>query len=409
MAGGEREGRGQAGTAAAVYLHVPFCLSRCTYCAFVTAEGREAALPEYIEALAAEAGSLAASLGRPVPARTLYLGGGTPSRLPGASLRRLACRLSDALDLTPGAEITAEANPGDVTDGWLADARAAGVSRLSLGMQAAEDGALRLLGRRHRHDDTIRAVRTARRHGFGSVSLDLIFGLPGQERAAWERTLDAALALEPEHLSAYALSLEPGTPLAEWVLRGLLPAPDEDRAAEMYERTAWRLRQAGYEHYEISNWARGPVSPDGCPEHACRHNLAYWLNQPYLGLGLAAHGCHAGMRTRNTASLQGYLQRLLGGRAGPEFPRTAATVWWRRLDPEEQAADTLLLGLRLVGRGVDGAAYRACHGETAWRRAEPALHRLQSEGLLEPVSGTQGVRLSARGQLLGNRVFAEFV
>lgn len=394
---------------AAVYVHVPFCLSRCAYCAFVTTEGREALLPGYLEGVADEASGLARALGGPVPARTVYLGGGTPSRVPGRLLKRLAGRLRSALDLPEGAEWTAEANPGDVTEAWLADARAAGVSRLSLGMQAADDRTLRLLGRRHRHRDTVRAVRAAQRQRVPSLSLDLIFGLPGQTAAGWRATVEAALALEPDHISVYALGLEAGTPLAGWVERGLVEAPDGDRAADMYEWAAGRLRTAGYGHYEISNWARGAPGPDGFPEHACRHNLAYWLQQPYIGLGAAAHGDHSGIRTRNTASLKGYLGRLRRGPTGVGFPRSPATVWWRRVDEDERAADTLLLGMRLVTRGVEAAAYRSRHGAAAWSRAEPAFERLMDQGLIEALPGGRGVRLSARGLLLGNRVFAEFI
>jgi len=265
-----------------LYVHIPFCELKCSYCDFNSYAGLEELMAPYVEALAVEARLWSRLLGRP-PVGTLFLGGGTPSLLPLPMLGRLLEALRDAFPFRPDCETTLEANPGTVDAEYLRGLVALGVDRLSLGVQSFHDDELRALDRLHSASEAEEAYRQARRAGFRSVNLDLIYGLPGQPLERWQATLERAIALGPDHLSLYALTVEEGTKLAHDVARGVAPAPDPDVQADMYEWSSERLAAAGYEHYEISNWAR--------PGHRCRHNLAYWQCRPYLGLGAGAHSC----------------------------------------------------------------------------------------------------------------------
>ncbi|MEW6568005.1 MAG: radical SAM family heme chaperone HemW [Chloroflexota bacterium] len=393
----------------AVYCHVPFCATRCVYCDFVTYTRLGHLRGLYLEALAREAEQVATAAGHLVRATSFYFGGGTPSLLPAKGLADLLVRLRQLISWDPAIEITVEVNPGDACGTWLEKARAAGVNRLSLGMQAADDTLLAFLGRRHRHADTRRAVLLARRAGFDNLSLDLMYGIPGQGIEAWRDTVERALELEPEHLSTYALSLEPGTPLAGWVRRGLVECPDDDLAADQFEWLAERVVQEGYVQYEISNWAKGSVAEDGHPRYACRHNLTYWENRPYLGLGAGAHGFANGMRYAVCQSVRDYIDRVTNRGSPTVFPLSPAVEWWEHVGAEEAANDSLLLGLRLTTLGVRASDYQARHGAHAWQSRAPTLNRLAADGLVEWVDGCQRVRLTARGRLMGNQVFREFV
>lgn len=398
-----------ADDAYAVYCHIPFCASRCSYCDFFTTSRLPHLRQPYVDSLVEEARQIVEVAGRPIVARSLYLGGGTPSVVPELALARLVTEIRRLFAWQGRAEVTVEANPGDVSEAWLKALREAGVNRLSLGMQAADGPTLALLGRHHSHDDTCRAVDRARRAGFEVVNVDLIYGIPGQTRGLWQQSVEAALSLRPEHLSAYCLTLERRTPMGEWVRQGLLETPDDDFAAEQYEWLQGRLAEAGYIQYEISNWALGPLDADGQPRFACRHNLTYWQNRPYLGLGAGAHGYAVGVRYSVRRSVAGYMEmvRMPGERRA--FPLSSAAVSWRRVRTDEAAADSLLLGLRLTASGVDVEAFRQRHGDRAWDRHRPTLERLAAEGLIEWADAGRRVRLADRGRLLGNRVFREFV
>lgn len=288
-----------------IYLHIPFCTHRCGYCDFNTYAGLESLMPAYTRALCAEielAGQAAGELppaGRSSPAHTIFFGGGTPSLLPSGQVERILDALERSFDLQPGCEISMEANPGTLSQEYLHDLRRIGVNRLSLGVQSAHPGELRLLERIHDYGDVTRSVSWARQAGFDNLNLDLIFGLPEQTLETWQRTLELALGLAPEHLSMYALTLEHGTPFGAWARRGLLSTPDPDLAADMYEWASDQLAQAGYQQYEISNWARCDSAGNLL---ACRHNLQYWRNLPYLGLGAGAHGYAAGVFSSRIAS-----------------------------------------------------------------------------------------------------------
>jgi oxygen-independent coproporphyrinogen III oxidase len=251
--------------------------------------------------------------------KTLFLGGGTPSLLPVDLLVQVYQVCSDSFLILPEAEITIEANPGTITQENLQALRHFGYNRISFGMQSAHPVDLVLLERIHDTVDVIHSVSWARKAGFKNISLDLIFGVPGQSFDRWKKTLDTALAMQPEHLSLYALIIEHGTPFLRWVQRGLVTTPDDDLAADMYEWACVRLDEAGYVHYEISNWALN--GSDG--DFSCQHNLQYWRNQPYFGFGAGAHGFINRVRTRNVRGVKTYIERISNNANAP-FPPGAA-------------------------------------------------------------------------------------
>lgn len=384
-----------------LYLHIPFCRHRCAYCDFNTYAGLEPLIPDYATALQREIRFLGEQADHPAVG-TVFLGGGTPSLLPLTALDGLFRALRASFTLGPEAEITLEANPGTVDLSYLRGLRALGVNRLSFGVQSANPGELRLLERIHDYPQAIQAVTWARQAGFDNLNLDLIFGLPYQRLEDWQRSLELALGLSPQHLALYALTLEHGTPMQHWVARGLLPAPDPDLAAEMYEWAAERLSQAGYVQYEISNWARGE-------SYACRHNLTYWRSAPYLGLGAGAHGYVPGLRTVAVRAPQAYIRRMEGSTGvSLAFPRTPATAEARPLTPQEEMGEYMMMGLRLTQEGVSADAFQQRFGvplETVY--GEQIAH-LRALGLLEWTSN-QALRLTPDAYLLGNQVFMAFV
>jgi oxygen-independent coproporphyrinogen-3 oxidase len=400
-----------------LYLHIPFCLRRCGYCDFFSTEGMRKWIPAYIRALTREVESAGRAGGNPAVG-SVFFGGGTPSLLDPRQVGVVLEGVRKSFRLDPQAEITLEANPGTVDRDRLKAFRGTGVNRLSLGVQSADDGELQLLGRIHTYTEAERTFRDARRAGFDNINLDFIFGLPGQSRAVWSKTLERALSLAPEHLSLYALTLERGTALARAVRRGGLPAPDEDAAADMYEAAEKMLAAAGYRHYEISNWARddGPVvdsglgdlRTQGLPSFACRHNLRYWLNQPYLGFGAGAHGCAAGKRYSNICSVKKYIERMRNGRAR-RFPLTPAVARSVARTREAELRETMWLGMRLTEAGVERASYQSRFGEDYYDRFRIEIDTSIAGGLLEWTSHGEALRLTPRGRLLGNRVFQLFV
>ncbi len=392
-----------------IYVHVPFCLKRCAYCDFNTYANALHLRPAYVAALKKEVRLRAERYGGP-HATTLYFGGGTPSLLPSPAIIGIVREIRHAFRIPEGAEVSLEANPGTLDEGTLKMLRVAGINRLSLGVQSAQDDLLALLGRVHDWQEAVAAVRAARRTGFTNVSLDLIFGLPTQTLAMWEETLERTLELAPEHLSVYGLSLEPGTPLAERVALGELPEPDPDLAAEMYEYASERLHRAGYWQYEISNWARGKqpapeiwaLPPNGRTEAIgptiCRHNLTYWRNRPWVGLGAGAYSWFHGRRWSNLPHPSGYIQSIWRGQLRGGDVET--------ISPEMERAETMMMGLRLA-EGVTGARFRKRFGLSLTECYGDRLAELSDLGLLS--WDGQRARLSAQGRLLGNRVFGAFL
>lgn len=392
-----------------IYIHIPFCRHRCGYCDFNTYAGLDNLIPAYSRALCQEIEYIGAAAGERLAVHTVFFGGGTPSLLPAEELENILAALQQVFALIPGAEISLEANPGTVSPAYLAEIRRLGINRLSLGVQSANLDELRLLERQHDFLDVIHAVRWARQAGFDNLSLDLIFGLPEQTLQSWQRTVELALGLRPEHLSLYALTLEHGTPLEHWAQRGLIPEPDADLGAEMYEWAAARLETAGYEQYEISNWARR----DGERLLTCRHNLQYWRGLPYIGLGAGAHGYIAGQRTGNVLGPAAYIQRLSGGDQkafSQKFPATPATQSLTRVDRQAEISEFMIMGLRLVQEGVAEAVFQERFGVSLGGLFGAQIQRLEKLGLLEWAGPSRGtLRLTQAGRLLGNQVFIEFI
>lgn len=332
---------------AGVYVHIPFCASRCSYCDFFSTLRLDEVGHDYVEALIAEARLRKAELnGKPV--KTLYMGGGTPSQLPLPLLARLIDGLKATLDLNAVEEFTLEANPDDVTPEWCAAVRALGVNRVSMGVQSFQDAVLRLVGRRHTARQAIDAVASLRHAGIDNISIDLIYGLPGQTLETWAESVRQAVDLRPQHISAYGLTYEPGTRLWQQRECGEVVEASEDQYLDMYRVLVGMLQMAGYEHYEISNFA--------LPGYRSRHNSSYWNETPYLGLGAAAHSYDGTMRRSNPADLFGYIRRITSGQPACQVEDLA---WWERYD------ERVMLGLRTAD-GVDAHRLRSDFGDKAW-------------------------------------------
>ncbi len=380
-----------------VYVHVPFCTVKCTYCDFNSYAGMEEAIPAWESALLTELrGWAAAVAGRPVP--TVFIGGGTPSLLDGASIGRILDAIRDGYALDDGAEITLEANPESVRPDRLAAYRAAGVNRLSMGVQSLDPGELAFLDRLHDAERARWAFETARAAGFDNINCDLIFGLPGQSPDAWRRSLEGVASWGPDHLSCYGLTVEEGTPLAQRVAEGRVTEADPDVVAAISEWTEERLSALGYRQYEISNWARAAGAGR---DRSCRHNLVYWRQGDYVGVGPGAHGFVDGVRYAVERSPMRYVAALAEGDADAR----AAVVSEETVDPATAAVDAAVLGLRL-NAGIDEPALRSRYGD-GWAVVEPGLRWGEQSGLLERSAGR--LRLTRRGRRLANEVFVRVV
>ncbi|MBQ4525822.1 MAG: radical SAM family heme chaperone HemW [Bacteroidaceae bacterium] len=288
-----------------IYIHIPFCQRRCAYCDFFssTDSGQQ---ETYVTALCRELEMRKSYIAAPSPVRTIYLGGGTPSQLTLPQLERLFLYIYKVYDIAPDAEVTLEANPDDLTEAYVSGLKAMlPVNRISMGVQTFDDQLLRLLGRRHTARQAIEAVSRCRTHGFHNLSIDLIYGLPGQELTAWEWELEQAVALRVPHLSAYHLTYEEGTPLWRMRQQGIVSEVDEEVSAAMYTLLVGKLTAAGYQHYEISNFC--------LPDMHSRHNSSYWQGIPYLGCGAAAHSYDGHSRQWNIASIPQYIQGISEG------------------------------------------------------------------------------------------------
>jgi oxygen-independent coproporphyrinogen-3 oxidase len=389
-----------------LYVHIPFCQAKCSYCDFNSYAGLESLMPSYVGALLSEM-ALWRDTMQGTNVATVFLGGGTPSLLPLAEVERITTALRRRFRLADDAELSFEANPGTVDRAYLQGLRSLGVNRLSLGIQSFHDGELATLGRIHTAAQAREAYDAARRAGFDNVNLDLIYGLPRQTVAAWQYSVREAIDLRPDHLSLYALTLEEGTPLADDVAGGRLPPPDTDLAADMYVWAEDALAAAGYRHYEISNWA--------LPDRHCRHNLACWLSEPYLGFGADAHSCFGGFRFANVKDPRRYIPLVEesakgGDRRAEDLPALLAGLCHvasaEQITTARAMAETLVLGLRLV-EGLPLAEFRRRFGQELMSVYGAQVQELEALGLLERADGC--LRLTAGGRLLGNEAFQRFL
>ena len=392
----------------ALYVHIPFCETKCPYCDFNTYAKIESLIPDYVPALRTEIELWAGLLGSPA-VRTVFFGGGTPSYLPTEDISALMATISESFPLEDGAEITLEANPGDFTPDKLSHFLESGINRLSIGVQSFDDGLLRLLGRRHSATDAVDAYCMAIDAGFDNVSIDLMYGLPQQTIDHWRETLARTADLHPPHVSLYALTLEGGTPMERSVAQGTLPTPDPDLAADMYALAEQDLDALGYRHYEISNWAA-----DG---KLGLHNIAYWRNEPYLGVGPGAHSSLANHRFSNLKPPREYIKRLQSHNPSPsalEGSREAISGTIQSvpvvdtiefIDRPLEMAETMMLGLRL-DTGVSVTEFEARFGASLMDVYREELDELLPTGLVETVDGS--IRLTDKGRFLSNEVFVRF-
>ena len=406
----------------ALYIHIPFCRTKCPYCDFNTYQGIESLTSSFLEALTSELRLWGRVLDHP-RVNTIFLGGGTPSYLPPGSIKRILEEAQSAFQVQVDAEVTAESNPDDLAPETCDSLLEEGVNRLSIGVQSLDNGLLTMLGRRHDAQQAIDAFVRAQRAGFSNINLDLMYGLPQQTLAHWEDTMAQLLSLNPAHISLYCLTLEEGTPLHQWVQQGKLPQPDIDLAADMYHYAEELLeepgvhppvdRQAGghhpgYHHYEISNWSRHGLS--------CRHNLAYWENQPYLGVGPGAHSCLSSHRFWDIDSPRLYISQVQEWDATEPRPiaildqqalgKISPVGGHEYIDPDLSAAETMFLGLRLLD-GMDLAQASLRAGTDLGQRYREEIDDLQELGLLE-WSGSM-LRLTKPTYLIANQVFIRFL
>jgi oxygen-independent coproporphyrinogen-3 oxidase len=414
-----------------LYVHIPFCQTRCAYCDFNTFANREDFMTRYVAALCSHLQRIASGQTPPDPAwasaaadlqptrpfvaadvagplrradlpHTVFLGGGTPTALPIALLEKVMQSVGALMPLDR-AEVTSEANPGTVLgDEYLRAMRGMGINRISMGVQSLDDPTLRVLGRIHTAAEARASYETARRVGFENINLDFIFGLPGQDVGQWEAALRELVAWEVDHLALYSLIVEPGTPLAAQVAAGRVVVPTDDAAADMYERAIDILGSAGYRQYEISNWAR-PGDPalnaaQTLPAYASRHNVAYWLNADYLGVGAGAHSHSRRLRWADERVLEQFARRVQSG----EAPIAETTP----LVQSDVEGETMMMGLRLS----TGVGYRHFEERCGRSLEEAFAAELTELVALELLERDQlGVRLTERGRMLGNTVFARFL
>lgn len=370
----------------AAYVHVPFCRHRCGYCNFTLIAGRDDLIDAYLTALEREL----SQLGEPQEVDTLFLGGGTPTHLSPMQLKRLLALVRHWFPPTPGYEFSVEANPADVTPERLAVLRDGGVTRLSLGAQSFDDAKLRLLERDHDAATIRRAAELARDAGL-QLSLDLIFGTPGETLESWQRDLDAALELASDHLSTYGLTIERGTTFWSRREHGLLQPADEERERELYLATIDRLTSAGFEHYEVSNFAR--------PGKRCRHNEVYWAGRGYFAAGPGAARYVDGRREMNHRSTTTWLARVREGVSPIAESET--------LSPPHRAREALVLGLRRLCDGVDRQAFAAEFGHDVDELGGAELRRLIATGMLDDRDGR--LRLTREGLLIADWIWGRLL
>jgi oxygen-independent coproporphyrinogen III oxidase len=375
-------------SAAGLYVHIPFCSSRCSYCDFATGLYQIELAERYVSALIQEISSTTYTGHR---VDTIYFGGGTPSLLSPAQLERILIALHDQFEIENNSEVTLEINPGSATIEKLREFRRLGINRASFGSQTFDDAELAKLGRSHTAADALRTFDDLRTCGFTNVSFDLIAGLPGQTLDRWQQNIEQALQLDPEHLSFYLLEVHSGTPLAEHIRRGIQPVPDDDLAGVMYEWMLERATKAGYQHYEISNLCRAGFQS--------RHNIKYWTAAPYYGFGCSAHSYDgSNRRWSNHRDVLKYVEILENG--------VSPVVDEQQLSITDVRAEALFLGMRLM-EGVDLRRYRETFGIDLRDEHREDLDRFREAGLVE-LEGDL-VRLTRTGALLSNEVFAAFV
>jgi len=372
---------------AGIYIHIPFCKTRCSYCDFATDIYETQIAARYVDAVVRE---ITSSRYQSEVVDTIYFGGGTPSMLSPGQIERILIAVKQCFKVTSNAEVTMEINPGSVSESKLIEFKSAGVNRASFGAQTFDDQELAKLGRSHSSAETLRTFESLRAARFDNISFDLIAGLPGQTMSGWQRNVERAFTLRPEHLSFYLLEVHSGTPLAQHIERGIQPRPDEDLAGEMYAWMLERACEAGYEHYEISNLCM--------PGFQSHHNTKYWTGENYYGFGCSAHSFDGKRRWSNERDVQRYVEAIESNES--------AVVESHELDETERRAEAVFLGMRLM-RGLDTHAYKDSFGVDLRDEHRDDFKRFHDAGLIE-FDGDL-IRLTRAGALMSNEVFAKFV
>lgn len=375
-----------------IYVHIPFCTHICPYCDFNTYSGQEALIPAYVDALVSEMEMSRERLEHRGAAPTLFIGGGTPSLLTPAQVGRIVDRSASLFDLDAQAEVSVEVNPERVDREYFVALRQVGVNRLSIGIQSQRRAGLQVLGRGHKSPEAIRAFEAARAAGFDNISLDFIFGWPGQTVDDWQADLDTIMAWNPEHVSLYSLIVEPSTPMAAAVQRGILTVIDDDTVADFYDMATERLGGAGWEHYEIANFAREP-------RYRSRHNQLYWQNGYYYGFGAGAHSHLDGLRGSNVRLPSAYIEAVNQRRRPLQMAET--------IDESTAMGESMMLGLRLLVDGVSADDFHARHGHEVQSIYGEQISRFLEIGMLQWHG--ERLRLTSRGMLLANDICAEFL
>ncbi len=382
-----------------LYLHIPFCRAICTYCAFNTYSGMENAIDAFVNALNEELLYIARQKPN-LAIKTVFFGGGTPSMLSVPQFELLFSTLNTHFNLLPNAEICIEANPNDITFSYLEGLKHVGINRLSLGMQSSDPKELAMYGRQHDNRMVEDAISNAIKVGINNISLDLIFGNPHQTLDNWGRTLYQAVSYQPKHISLYGLEVKGGTVLKKQIQAGLLPTPDDDLAADMYQLADEILTVDGFRQYELSNWS--------LPQHQAEHNLQYWRNLPYIGVGAGAHGYVDGYRTIVTRLPQRYITAMMHHEKSlREFPRTPATSKITPVNKESEMLETIMTGLRLTQEGLSIPMFEERFGVNLYELRRVEIDKLVQLNMIEATETS--LRLTKAGRFVSNRVISELV
>ncbi|OPZ91105.1 MAG: Oxygen-independent coproporphyrinogen-III oxidase 1 [Firmicutes bacterium ADurb.Bin419] len=379
----------EKGKSIGLYIHIPFCRSKCFYCDFNSFACRDELIPAYFNALQKEIGMYAKKLEN-YTIKTIFIGGGTPSAVDAQYLSEISELINKELNRDKASEISIETNPGTLTYEKLLTYRNMGVNRLSIGLQAWQDNILGKLGRIHTAKEFEENFQLARKAGFRNINVDLIFGIPGQSFGEWSETMKSVAGLEPEHMSCYSLKIEEGTVFGNKLEKGELVPIDDNIDREMYNFCKSHLKDKGYKHYEISNFAK--------PGYECRHNLVYWNEEEYVGIGAGAHSFFEGIRYNNFYDIEHYISRNFAG----EIPSENAEV----INIKERMAEFMILGLRLID-GIRMDDFKLRFGEDIYNVYGDEISKLKDRGLIVVKDGS--VSLSSLGLDLANQVFMEFV
>ena len=387
-----------------LYIHIPFCEKRCSYCDFNTYAGINYLIPAYVDAIIKEIEYYGNFLGHQVPVQTIFFGGGTPSLINREYYQKILDSIHKNFDTSAISEISLEANPGTVNLEYLISLQKIGFNRISFGVQSDHPKYLELMGRIHDYQDSILAVEWAKQAGFENLNIDLIYGIPDQTLNEWKQTLDTIERLKTQHVSLYALGIEEGTPLWSWVKDGLVKAPDDDLAASMYDYSKEFLESKNFYAYEISNFAISDAERD----YRCLHNLQYWRNQPYLGIGAGAHGYVNNYRIENKCNVPAYIKSFIPENHKPEIFISPGIENYTRIDTFTEMQETLMVGLRLLQEGISIPKFKKRFKKSPLKVFEREFNELLSNRLVE-IDENEIITISPDKIMVSNQVFRYFV